>query len=405
MKFVGKILVQILLLAVLVATIIEFQEPLQQKWQEIKEGTSGITLLSETLKQSEQGAESASAPIETGNFTEGPTSDGLSYYGYNQLSDLEKLVYRQFLAGVQEMRTGFEVGTEDTRVVDEVYNAILADHPELFWLGGYTVVTYMWGDEVTGLKIEPEYFFTEGEKTVRQAQIEEIANGIVKEALAMYNEEYGQVRYIYEKLIQMTEYDLTSEDNQNISSVFLHQSSVCMGYAKSFQYLVQKLGLECTTISGKAGGDTHAWNLIFMEEEYYFVDATWGDMNYSDPKAGGEINYLYFGMSTKDLEKNHTSNMEMELPVCVAEGCNYYAREGLLYTGFDSGTIGGLIWDKYAAGEPFVTIRFRNQEAYEQAKNHLFEESKVFDYCEGASDIRYVEYDEYFALTIYFKGA
>lgn len=300
------------------------------------------------------------------------------------------------------MKTEFEVGTDDIQVVEKVYNAILADQPQLFWLGGYTVVTYMWGDKVTGLKIEPEYFFTEAEKESREAQIEEMASGIVNEATAMYNEEYGQVRYIYEKLIQMTRYDLEATDNQNISSVFLNQSSVCMGYAKSFQYLVQKLGLECVTISGNAGGDTHAWNLIFMEGNYYFVDSTWGDMNYSNPEVGGEINYLYFGMTTEDLSKNHVSNMEMELPVCDAEGCNYYAREGLLYGQFDPGVIGGLIWDTYASGAPFVTFRFRNQEAYAQAKQHLFEESKVFDYCEGASDISYIEYDEYYALTIYF---
>lgn len=50
MKFVGKLFMQILLLAVIVAAIMEFQDPLQQNWQEIKDSTTGITLFTEAPK-------------------------------------------------------------------------------------------------------------------------------------------------------------------------------------------------------------------------------------------------------------------------------------------------------------------------------------------------------------------
>lgn len=404
MKRVGKMLIRLLAMAVVVFTILKLQEPLQQKWQQMKEQVEGISLVTRWSEKFQTDAMTTQSPSSKAGYTEekteGASADGLSYYCYHLLIDSERQVYDQFLAGIQSMNTSFSVETGDTETVDRVYDAIVADHPELFWLGGYTVVTYMWGDKRTTLTVEPEYLLSKEEKQIREKEICQVADSIVSEAVSMYNEPYGQVRYLYETIICNTRYDENALENQNIASVFLNHASVCMGYAKSFQYLAQKLGMECVTVSGEAAGETHAWNLIRMEGEYYYVDPTWGDLNYSQPEAHGEINYLYFGMSTKDLAINHTSSLE--LPLCTSEQCNYYAREGILFDTFDPEQIGTLIRRRREEGEAFVTFRFRSQEAYDQARQYLIEENGVFEFCGGITNISYVEYQEYSAMTISF---
>lgn len=385
-----------LLLTVVLGLAICFQEPLQQKWQGFTEKISRPEEL--FGGQRKQTPENSEKPLP-----ESIAVNGAYYYAYRQLSEEEKTVYAQFLTGVTQMQEEFEVATRDTETVDHAYDAILADHPELFWMGGYTVVSYLWGDTVHSLKVEPEYFYSPEEKEDARQRIEEEADRIVGETLANFDNEYQRVRHIYEYIINRVDYDPEAKDNQNICSVFLNARSVCMGYAKGFQYLLQKMGMECTTVAGTADGEAHAWDLVRMEGEYYYVDPTWGDTNFSDPEEErNQINYVFFGMNTEELEKTHIANEDIRLPVCTAQNCNYYVREGLLYESFDPEVIGDLIWETQENGGSAVTFRFTSREAYEAAKRYFIEENRVFDYCYGTANISYRDDGIYNAMTIYY---
>ena len=97
---------------------------------------------------------------------------------------------------------------------------------------------------------------------------------------------YEKIKYIYETLIRQVEYQEDSGQNQNIRSVFLEGKTVCMGYSKAAQYLLNRMGIFCTLVTGTVNGDrpsSHAWNLVKIGEEYYFMDVTWGNPGYLNP--------------------------------------------------------------------------------------------------------------------------
>lgn len=67
---------------------------------------------------------------------------------------------------------------------------------------------------------------------------------------------------------------------------------VCEGYAESFKIICDKIGIDC--VCGEAFEDTnndgeidegHKWNLVKMDGEWYYYDATWND--------SGNSSYIY----------------------------------------------------------------------------------------------------------------
>lgn len=58
---------------------------------------------------------------------------------------------------------------------------------------------------------------------------------------------------------------------------------ICLGYASSFQLLMDLAGVECITVAGAGSGSSrdHAWNMVRLEGEWYCVDVTWDDPVFS----------------------------------------------------------------------------------------------------------------------------
>ncbi len=328
-------------------------------------------------------------------------SESVSYYVYSQLTEEEQTIYRELFNGIQNMEEQFAVSSKDKEQVERIYSALLSDHPELFWVSGYTITFYAWANTIQSIEIQPDYVMSREKRDENQLLVDEKTSLILEEA-RRFDNEYEQAKFLYEYLIDMTEYDLNAPNNQNILSVLLTNRSVCMGYAKAYQYLAQLLGMECVTVTGEAGGESHAWNLLNMEGDYYYVDTTWGDPSFNAELDGvGNINYLYLGMNTEDLERTHEDNVWYALPECTADRCNFYIRSGLAFESFQQNTIGELIRRTKEIGEPYVTFRFLNEGAYESALEHLISENHIFDYYDGTS-LNYRQDDTYWMLTIYY---
>ena len=64
-----------------------------------------------------------------------------------------------------------------------------------------------------------------------------------------------------------------------MAGIFWKKQAVCAGYAGAAQYLLEYLNVPCIYVEGKTAGSTegHAWNIITLEGEYYYFDATNGD--------------------------------------------------------------------------------------------------------------------------------
>jgi hypothetical protein len=157
-------------------------------------------------------------------------------------------------------------------------------------------------------------------------------------------------------------------------------------------------------VSGTAKGESHAWNLVKMDGDYYYVDTTWGNSSYSGTDSTLEspfINYNYLGVTTDQISRTHTSNGNFCLPVCNAISDNYYIREGRFFTEWNPEEVGTLLTQAYQA-RTMMSVRFASSDIYNSAFDYFIGDGRIVDYCSGLTSLTYVEDKEQNVITFLF---
>ena len=366
------------------------------------------------LKDEDSGAVSAreledveQAPAEA---VDGLKEEQTQAFHYNRLSEPEQKLYGEILYILQEHLEDIQISTTDSGEVEKVFQCVLNDHPEIFYVEGYTLTRYALGEELKMMTLSGTYSMTPETIEAKKQLIDSYVNQCFASLPTGEGSQYAIARYVYEYLIENTEYDAGAPDNQNICSVFITHRSVCQGYAKATQYLLQKAGIEATLIMGTVqNGEGHAWNLVKLDGENYFMDTTWGDASYqmtegSVQNAGSlpPINYDYLCVTTGQLSKTHTIEEVVPVPVCTAMTDNYYVREGLYFTELSKDRIADVFARAYERQSSYVTLKCSRREVYEEIRRFLIEEQGIFEFLNpDTGTVSYAENEEQLDLSFW----
>ena len=339
--------------------------------------------------------------------------EGGSRFAYESLDAQEQIWYGEIEQALGEMIDTVKLSTEpieqglDEQDIDRIFQCVLIDHPEIFYTTGYTYTKYSRGDRTVGIDFAGTYSLPR-EEAVNKA--EEIRGRALEWLLDIPSDasEYDKVKAVYEKIIFSTDYDLNASDNQNIASVFLGNSSVCQGYAKATQYLLNHLGVMCTLVQGTVDtGEAHAWNLVRVDGDYYYVDTTWGDASYRMEDGSGqeelpEINYDYLCVTTQELLRTHRIESVVAMPECTATQANYYVREGVYFTSYDAEQMQSIFDRAWESGRTEITLKCADEECYREICRVLIDEQEIFSYMpENSSTIAYAQNGKQLSLTFW----
>lgn len=346
-----------------------------------------------------------------GEDTWGPFPDGdeisLSY-AYNQLDSNEQLVYAE-LRRMIRTREETNLSTLDADEVREIYDMVLADHPEIFYVDGYTITSHTRNGALEYLSASANYVYDAEQTAEYERLIDTAVDSILLQA-PTDGSDYDKVKFCYEYLIRNTDYDLSAENNQNIISVFLNHASVCNGYAKAFQYLLLKMDVATTLVSGTASSQTasgpHAWDLVRIDGQYYYCDPTWGDPQYAGSTTTSleaSISYDYLNVTTADMQASHTAGDTIPLPVCTDTTYNYYIQEGLYFAGYDAAQLHRIANAAYEDGSLVIRFRCADANVYNEMRAALIDNKEIYNYLYQANGVSYTSSDSLYTMSIVIK--
>ena len=228
---------------------------------------------------------------------------------YEQLDEHAKIIYDELNANLDKLKTGTysadfgltfndllhqENGSETLRNSFQLaINAITFDNPDLFYLD---VTKLFLLTETTTRAFSKKHEVTIGpndqsylsdsfptEEYVNEAidNIEQIKNDLVAQCDGKITVE--QIKIVHDYLIDNTEYDASAGENiYNVYGTLVNKKSVCEGYARSFKYIMDELNIPCIIACGigknsSGAAESHAWNYVQVDEQWYAIDVTWDD--------------------------------------------------------------------------------------------------------------------------------
>lgn len=341
----------------------------------------------------------------------GLTEKSLKNHHYHQLSAEEQELYVAVLNSWVKGEDSLQLENLEFDKLKEcfshVISAVYSDHPECYRYqnGASLKGTVRDGDDNDTVVISWKY--TEFEKSV-QAE-EEKLDSIISEILAAASagaNDYEKVKIVHDYLVNTITYDTEAAEGQedsltakrnSIYSALVEKTAVCGGYARSFQLILDRLGIPCTTVSGTSERNLpHAWSLAMIGGEYYLFDVTWDD-------SGEAVSYTYFAITTEEMEKTHLANPKFTYPTCTATTYNYYVKEGLLLEAYSFEEADRII-SVQSSGGATASLKFTDKAEYDKAIEELITDQKwtKLTAFQNVKKLSYVANEEKLILKFYF---
>lgn len=265
--------------------------------------------------------------------------DYASTYYYLKLNDDEKIIYDYVAYAVKNLKNEIYLQkyeyVDDKKASEDINKAItyfLLDNPEVFYLKqNYLIST---NSSIFGTKISLKFeYLVDSNKDLEdkigsiKEKVDYIKSEVVKDEIDPYQIELKVHDYIA-KNTEYYKYDNTDEipnEYHNIYGALVENKAVCDGFAKTFQLILGKYGIDSIVVTGTLENEPHAWNLVNINDNWYNVDITSAKSIKIENKA--IVVHSYFNVTDETILKTHKFDNKDILPTCENTEYNYYVKE------------------------------------------------------------------------------
>ena len=187
-----------------------------------------------------------------------------------------------------------------------------------------------------------------------EKQVDKVVNSFVSKIDTNNLTDYEIIKKVHDFICSKTTYDdysaINSSGREYCATAYgalVKGLCVCQGYAVAFYRLCKELGYSVRFVSSPHNEGCHAWNIVALDGKYYYVDATWDDINIDSGSA--ELAYQYFLVNEKGIKA----------------GDSYYKEHNLDEKYYDN----EYFWENYR--------EFIDENSYDSTDKNLLSQSKI----------------------------
>ena len=288
-------------------------------------------------------------------------------------------VIGMFFSGIDGYMNSLSLGLDNGMIRSLPYST--------FWLKSYSGLRgYLPdGDNAFGERwfvYDFEYYpLSEDEISEMKTEIDREAEDIIS-CIPEDADLWTQHRLVHDELIRRLTYDLAYEDHcHDLYGALVKQETVCEGYALAYKDILNRMGYSCDVVVSNWDEDNkgHAWNRIYAPTFEEYIDVTWDDPDMLDEDGEPFIGYDFFGLTKEEIESIESHSFDLGFGVWFSEPetFNYYRHEGYLLDYCDEDEILDLFYEQYANGSNYLTVRFADEEIYDEARELLANEEEM----------------------------
>ena len=235
---------------------------------------------------------------------EAPETGSKYKFYYDRLSNEEKYAYKFIMDEIYSFPVKIEVPTLESEGLSAVFEAILLDNPDMFFLSKKGETSQKLGR----LFFYPQYNITKEEYAQMKSEVDEKCREILL-AINLNGTAYSIEKGIHDYIVTHCEYTYTEGDyiSSSVYGCLINGLASCEGYSKAMSYLLEKVNIENTMVNGFAKNNqgyeaAHMWNIVKTDGTYKYIDVTWDD---PVSNTSGRIYYDYFNVGKDKISKTH----------------------------------------------------------------------------------------------------
>ncbi|MBR3149105.1 MAG: fibronectin type III domain-containing protein [Eubacterium sp.] len=159
------------------------------------------------------------------------------------------------------------------------------------------------------------YYDTADEENAVKEAVKSFINSLDTYSMS----DYEIIKRVHDYICSKTTYNYNASSNIYLYSysysaygALIKGSAVCQGYSLAFYRICKELGFNCRIITSTYyydGYETgHAWNLVCINDRYYYVDCTWDDELIDTGKSERGYDFFlvdYDGITASDKSTEH----------------------------------------------------------------------------------------------------
>ena len=331
-------------------------------------------------KNTEPAEETTKKPASTGSVSSSYTKSYTDKYPYQQLGKSEQKLYADIVEAASSFNTEVEVPTSlSSDDIIKVYALVYNQEPQLFWMSNNVPASL-------GGMLHLQYDITAEKAAQTQKEIDATVSEVMSKVNG-YTSTVSKLKVIYDWVITHNTFSL--QGNYKTCGIYNGLTDggelQCQGYAKTVLYLCDIAGIECMVVTGNnTEGSTHAWNIVYCDNGYYIMDATWGDpqTNYG---RSSYVRYNFFLANDEMIKNTHLNistvarrdGTRIKLynpPACTKSACYYFKAYNKEFSDLETAVqaMYAEIDAAVAAGKNVAHIRVTDHDLWEALRDNNY---------------------------------